>query len=67
MKCYCIDCTDTPDLKYLEQHRHECEVRMILSMGSKDQRRGHLVGIEKKRGKAAADRLRSDILREWKK
>lgn len=49
-----------------EPNRHECEVRMIMNMSSKEERRNHLIEIEKRRGKVAADRLRTDILRAWK-
>lgn len=45
--------------------RHELEVKMILLMQGKEQRREYLQGIEQKRGKVAADRLREDLLKAW--
>ena len=39
---------------------------MVVEMGSKELRREYLNGVEQKRGKAAADRLRTDILKGWK-
>lgn len=49
-----------------EQHRHECELRMIVSMKSKEDWQRYLEGVEKERGTAAADRLRVDLLTAWK-
>lgn len=49
-----------------EQHRHECEVRMVLKMNSRMQRKGYLDGVEARRGKVAADLLRVDVLRGWR-
>lgn len=48
-----------------EPKRHECEVRMIMNMSSKEERRNHLIEIGKRRGKAAADRLKVDVLKGW--
>ena len=46
-----------------EQHRHECEIRHWLSVtnGNHTQLREAMQRIEKRRGKAAADRLRQGI------
>lgn len=49
-----------------EDARHASEVLMVMKMSSKEQRREYLNGVERKRGKAAADRLRMDILKGWK-
>ena len=49
-----------------EHKRHADEVKMIIEMKHIEQRREYLAGVETKRGKAAADRLRTDILRAWK-
>ena len=65
-QCFCVDCCETPVETYSEQRRHECEVRMILNMSSRIQRKGYLDGVEAKRGKAAADRLRVDVIRGWR-
>jgi hypothetical protein len=51
---------------YTEAHRHACEVRYVLSMQSKDRRRDYLAGVEKARGKPAADRLREGVMKAWK-
>jgi len=50
-----------------EPKRHADEVKMIVRMRYIEQRREYLAGVETKRGKAAADRLRVDILKKWKK
>lgn len=49
-----------------EPKRHADEVKMIIEMKHIEQRREYLAGVEQKRGKVAADRLRADILRAWK-
>lgn len=50
---------------YSEQHRHECEVRYVAGMSTREQRRAYLDGVRAKRGAAAADKLRDDVLRAW--
>lgn len=52
---------------YTEQYRHECEVRMIVNMKFKSDRVRYLEGVEKARGKIAADRLRKSVLEIWNK
>lgn len=66
-KCLCVDCSETPDYRYTEQFRHLTEVDMVIRMKKIEERREYLAGIEKQRGKAAADRLRIDFLKGWKK
>lgn len=66
-KCLCVDCSETPDYRYTEQFRHLTEVDMVIRMKTIEDRREYLAGIEKQRGKAAADRLRIDVLKGWKK
>lgn len=51
---------------YSEEHRHACEVRYVVSLPDKHKRRAHLDAVEKLRGKAAAQRLRDDVLKAWK-
>ena len=51
---------------YSERHRHACEVRYVLAMPNKERRRAYLDAVEKLRGKAAAQRLRDDVLKAWK-
>lgn len=48
-----------------EEWRHFCEARHIMGLASADERREWLDAIEKKRGKAAADRLRETIRALW--
>lgn len=42
-----------------EQHRHECEVRFAASMDA-DSRVAYCLGVERHRGRMAADRIRRD-------
>ncbi|WP_186139319.1 DUF7696 family protein [Burkholderia gladioli] len=49
-----------------EQHRHECEVRHVLSLESRAVRIAYLSAVEAKRGKEAAQRLRADVEQAWK-
>ena len=65
--CLCVDCSETPDYRYSEEYRHEREVKMIVDMKYIHERREYLAGVEKQRGKAAADRLKADILKGWRK
>lgn len=57
------------DDQRLETERHRCEVRELLQLGVK---KGHyavdsrIEGIEKARGKAGADRLRTDYKAQWR-
>lgn len=50
-----------------EEWRHECEARSILKLRTIDARREHLDAIEKRRGKAEADRLRETVRALWEK
>jgi hypothetical protein len=49
-----------------EEYRHACEVREIASWPLQA-RRAHITGVEHWRGKAAADRIKSDLLKLWEK
>lgn len=49
-----------------EDWRHECEARGILRLPTVNERRQWLESIEKRRGKAAADRLRATMQALWK-
>lgn len=53
--------TDSPEW------RHECEARAIAALPSLAERRAHLEGIEKRRGKDAADALRVTMRQMWEK
>ena len=48
-----------------ESWRHACEVRHVANMPSLSARREYLSSVESQRGKKSADKLRSDIQREW--
>lgn len=47
-----------------DQYRHECEVRYIASLQNTMVMKGMLDNIEKKRGKASANKLREDVRAE---
>jgi len=49
-----------------EAWRHETEARTILGLRNVTERRDWLDAIEKRRGKAAADRLRETVHALWK-
>lgn len=40
---------------------------MVIRMKTREERSQYLSGVETKRGKAAADRLKADILKGWRK
>lgn len=48
-----------------EEWRHETEARAIMALPTTQDRRTWLEGIEVKRGKEAADRLRATIKALW--
>lgn len=53
-----------------ETHRHRCEVRSVLRWRATNGSawvQEWLSGVEKARGKAAADRLREDCTAQWAK
>lgn len=49
-----------------EEWRHEAEARAIAALPSLQQRRAWLDDIDRKRGKAAADRIRETMKQLWK-
>jgi hypothetical protein len=49
-----------------EEHRHECEARAIAGLRTLDERRAWLDALEKRRGKAEADRLRTTMAALWR-
>lgn len=53
--------TGQPVDTYSEEWRHECECRHILGLPDQHARNNVLAGIAKKRGQAAADRIRIDV------
>jgi hypothetical protein len=49
-----------------EEWRHECEARMVADRPTLLERRAYLEAVERKRGKAEADRLRATMGEIWK-
>lgn len=48
-----------------EDWRHECEARMVAGRRTLDERREYLDAVERRRGKASADRLRDTMRQLW--
>ena len=68
MPCQCALCTDTPGETYTEQFRHRTEVNEIMRrFETPESIKEFLKGVEEKRGTEAMQRLRLDLLREWKR
>lgn len=49
-----------------EDWRHECEARAIAALPGLDERREHLLAVQRRRGKPAADRLRITLEQIWR-
>lgn len=49
-----------------EEWRHECEARMVADRPTLLERRAYLEEVERRRGKAEADRLRETMGAIWK-
>jgi hypothetical protein len=49
-----------------EQYRHECEVKYIIRLPSKQERAGYIARVRKHRGDVSADKLEGDVYRAWK-
>lgn len=56
-------------MKTNEQFRHACEVRWCVKTFYPDAEamKAHLAKIKRRRGEAAMQRLRVDVLAEWRK
>lgn len=50
-----------------EEWREACEVRYICDMPTRKARVEYLSGVEKKRGQAAANRLKGLVMKVWNK
>lgn len=52
-----------------EEDRHACEVKAVMRQCYPDGQKAaeYMNEVEKRRGKAAADRLRDDVRAEWKR
>lgn len=46
-----------------EQYRHECEVRHVAAMPSRDERKHYLAGVRRHRGNDAAQRIKDDLFK----
>ena len=58
-------CDGTEVSSYSEAWRHETEARWILKLGSLDERRAWLQGLEKRRGKAHVEQLKTTMRNLW--
>ena len=50
-----------------EEFRHQCEVRKILSMATKEQRQAFFRGAARTRSAEAVAKLQQDVMIQWKK
>lgn len=48
-----------------EAWRHECEVRHVVALPTKECRREYLEAVTKRRGETAGQRLRDDVRAAW--
>lgn len=55
----------TPDS--VEEHRRQCEARWVLSLPTKSARQVYLDAVEKRRGKAAAEYLKTEVMNQWRR
>ena len=67
MKCRCDQCSDDPLYTYTEKFRHNEEVKMIMGKNLLVDRRSYIDAVERIRGIESANKIRSDLLNEWKK
>ena len=53
---------------YSEEYRHQCEVRGVLKRRVADRLNAleYLNLVDEKRGKKAGDRLRNDVMTQWR-
>lgn len=56
-----------PACTWSPEHRAACEVRAVLAMPGLEARREYLRLVWKRRGSAAADALRADVMAEWER
>lgn len=64
ISCQCPDCTTTPAPTYTPEFRHDCEVRYVAAIPSRDRRVAYLLGpkgVAERRGAAAAQRIIDDL------
>lgn len=50
----------------VEFYRNACEARHVLTMPTKEERRGYLAGVEQRRGIEARKYLEKEIMKQWK-
>jgi hypothetical protein len=58
---------DPRGFDYTEAHRHACEVRFVCALPTRPERAEYLDGVDKRRGLDAGQRLRQDVLTEWRR
>ena len=67
MNCRCDQCSDDPLYTYTEKFRHNEEVKMIMGKNLLVDRRSYIDCVERIRGIESANKIRSDLLKLWKK
>lgn len=48
-----------------EEYRHECEVKYVIRLPSKNERAGYIARVRRHRGDEAADKLQRDVYYAW--
>lgn len=61
--CRCEACSSEPAPTWTEQHRHECEVRLVIALPDKLARMEYLYHVREQRGAAARLRIVEDMPR----
>lgn len=57
---------DARGFTYSEQWRHECEVRYVMRLPTRERRAAYLEHVRKHRGSDAAARLMVDVQQAWR-
>ncbi len=64
------DAAKLPSFRKSEEHRHQCEARLVLDRRNKDGNwdwaETYFVMVEKKRGTEARDRLANSVKQQWR-
>lgn len=66
MTCHCESCSTDPKPTYTEEFKYESFVRQIARRDG-DSIREFLKGFKEKHGEVEYRKLRSDVLKVWKK
>lgn len=65
-ECLCPSCSTLPLPSHTEQHRRECEARVLLRW-SKTRREKYYRVVRATRGKMAASELIREVKEQWRK